>query len=134
MIRQELARLTNIQDTVRKYVSFTGQLQSNCPFHKGPNPTFIWNPKKGTYKCQICEAHGDIVDFVMKMEDWTYFKISRQASPPGTRHRVCTGTPGRLLLYRLYLGPGEPHEPALQWQRRLLDHFPSKIMRFQVKI
>jgi predicted GIY-YIG superfamily endonuclease len=72
MLRKEISRLTNIQDTVRKYVAMNGQLQCICPFHHGPNPTLIWNAKKGTYQCEVCQESGDMFDFVMKMEGWTY--------------------------------------------------------------
>ncbi|MGF7077725.1 CHC2 zinc finger domain-containing protein [Mucilaginibacter sp. UYCu711] len=72
MLRKEVARLTNIQDTVRKYVSMNRQLQCNCPFHKGPYPTLIWNARKGSYKCEVCGESGDLIDFVMKMEGWDY--------------------------------------------------------------
>lgn len=74
MLRKELVRLISIPDTVRKYASFNGQLQCPCPFHKGPDPTLIWNAKTGTYRCDSCKASGDLIDFVMKMENWTYFQ------------------------------------------------------------
>ena len=80
MLRREVARLTNIQDTVRKYVAMNGQLRCPCPFHKGPNPTLAWNQQKGTYMCEICGEAGDIIDFVMKMEGWTYFEAFQKLS------------------------------------------------------
>lgn len=43
-----------------------------CPFHNERNPSFIVSPNRNTYHCFSCGAHGDAIDFVMRLDNRTY--------------------------------------------------------------
>lgn len=46
-----------------------------CPFHNEKTPSFTVNDQKGFYHCFGCQAHGDIITFVME-KDHLDFKDS----------------------------------------------------------
>ena len=52
-----------------------------CPFHNEKTPSFTVNDQKGFYHCFGCQAHGDIITFVMETERLefkdTIFKIAQ---------------------------------------------------------
>ena len=44
-----------------------------CPFHNDRHiGSFVISPKKNTYSCYSCGAHGDAIEFLMKKEGLTY--------------------------------------------------------------
>jgi len=45
------------------------EFQGCCPFHKEKTPSFTVSDEKGFYHCFGCNAHGDIVKFVMETEN-----------------------------------------------------------------
>ena len=44
------------------------KFQGLCPFHNEKTPSFTVNDQKGFYHCFGCQAHGDIITFVMNNE------------------------------------------------------------------
>lgn len=52
----------------RKGAHYTGL----CPFHNEKTGSFIVSPSRNTYHCFGCGAHGDGIDFVMKLDNRTY--------------------------------------------------------------
>lgn len=44
------------------------EYQGLCPFHNEKTPSFTVNDQKGFYHCFGCQAHGDIITFVMNKE------------------------------------------------------------------
>ena len=40
-----------------------------CPFHKERNPSFTVYPEEKRYHCYGCQAAGDVIGFVMKIEN-----------------------------------------------------------------
>jgi hypothetical protein len=40
-----------------------------CPFHNERTPSFIIYPEEKRYHCYGCQADGDVIGFVMKMEN-----------------------------------------------------------------
>jgi len=54
-IARTLFKVTNDKDTTR------GELIGLCPIHNESNPSFSYNYKKDVYKCQSCNADGDII-------------------------------------------------------------------------
>ena len=49
-----------------------GVLVGRCPFHEETSPSFTVYPDRGTYFCFGCEAHGDVIAFLMRKESMTY--------------------------------------------------------------
>src|SRR5690348_9037471 len=49
-----------------------------CPFHTEKTPSFYVFPDEGTYHCFGCQAHGDILTFVMKTEGLDFMETVRQ--------------------------------------------------------
>jgi DNA primase len=44
------------------------EFQGLCPFHNEKSPSFTVNDQKGFYHCFGCQAHGNIIDFVMQTD------------------------------------------------------------------
>jgi len=59
-----------------------------CPFHKEKAPSFTVNPKTNLYHCFGCDAGGDVIGFVCKMDNISFReavdKLNRHA-PTGNR-------------------------------------------------
>ncbi len=59
-----------------------------CPFHKEKTPSFTVNPKTSLYHCFGCNAGGDVIGFVCKMDNISFReavdKLNRHA-PTGNR-------------------------------------------------
>ena len=59
-----------------------------CPFHKEKTPSFTVNPKTSLYHCFGCDAGGDVIGFVCKMDNISFReavdKLNRHA-PTGNR-------------------------------------------------
>ena len=43
-----------------------------CPFHYEKSPSFVVSDQKGFYHCFGCQAHGDIITFLMTIEKMNY--------------------------------------------------------------
>lgn len=77
MTSDEIKSMYNMSDICARYgiqVNRSGFIC--CPFHKEKNPSMKIN--KDSYHCFGCQKHGDIFDFVMKMDNLTFkeaFKI-----------------------------------------------------------
>ena len=52
----------------KRGVNFLG----NCPFHNEKTPSFTVSPSKGIYKCFGCGKSGNVVNFVMEHEHYSY--------------------------------------------------------------
>ena len=49
--------------------------QCLCPFHNDRNlGSFVVSPKRNTYTCFACGAHGDAIEFLMRHERLTFFE------------------------------------------------------------
>lgn len=67
----------NIVDVVSEYVTLRRSGTSYkglCPFHDDKTPSFYVNPARGICKCFSCGEGGNVVHFVMKQEQVTYFE------------------------------------------------------------
>ena len=45
------------------------QVKGRCPFHDDRKPSLTVNTDKNLFHCFACEASGNIVDFVVRIED-----------------------------------------------------------------
>src|SRR5690554_4298643 len=74
VIEQVLSR-TDILQTVGGYVSLkrTGaNYKGLCPFHNEKSPSFYVHPSKGIFKCFGCAAGGNVINFLMTIEGWSF--------------------------------------------------------------
>ncbi len=42
------------------------QHKALCPFHNDHHPSLSFNPRRNTYRCFVCDAHGGTIDLVMR--------------------------------------------------------------------
>lgn len=69
---QRIKDAADIVDVVGSYVELHRKGQNwlgLCPFHNDRHlGSFVVSRNKKSYRCFSCDAHGDAIDFVMKME------------------------------------------------------------------
>ncbi len=68
----ELRDKIDIVDIVSKYVKLkkTGRnFVGLCPFHDEKTPSFVVSPEKQIFHCFGCGASGDVIKFLMRIED-----------------------------------------------------------------
>ena len=63
---------TPIDDVVGDFVQLKnaggGQKKGLCPFHDEKSPSFHVTPSKGYYHCFGCGKGGDVINFLMSMD------------------------------------------------------------------
>ncbi|WP_079101652.1 DNA primase, partial [Streptomyces pathocidini] len=90
-----------------------GNLKGLCPFHDEKSPSFQVSPSKGLFYCFGCQAGGDTLDFVMRVDHLSFSEaVERLASQAGITLRYEEGgyTPGRQQGERIRLV--EAHKAA----------------------
>jgi len=71
----EIRSRIGLSDFISRQVKLTkkGQEYSGlCPFHSEKTPSFTVNEVKGFFHCFGCGAHGDIIGFLMRLENLTF--------------------------------------------------------------
>lgn len=74
----EIAKLkasVSIEDIVQRYVHLRGNgryLTACCPFHEDRSPSFVVYTETQSFYCFGCREHGDVLDFLMKIEGLTF--------------------------------------------------------------
>lgn len=48
------------------------EYKAPCPFHNEKTPSFTINDQKGFFHCFGCGAHGDVIGFVMRLENLSF--------------------------------------------------------------
>lgn len=74
-IVNEVLSKADIEHIVSHYVELYRKgnlLWGLCPFHKEKVPSFSVSPDKGIYKCFGCGKVGNVINFIMEMENRTY--------------------------------------------------------------
>ena len=74
---ERIRNAANIVDIVSKYVSLRragSSYRGLCPFHDDSTPSFYVSPSRGICKCFACGEGGDVVQFVMKIEQLRYYE------------------------------------------------------------
>ena len=51
-----------------------------CPFHQEKTPSFSVSPEKGLFYCFGCQAGGDVVSFLMKVEHLPFMEAAKKLS------------------------------------------------------
>jgi len=78
--KQELKSRTDIVDVISSYVHLkrTGRnMQGLCPFHNEDTPSFSVSPEKNMFHCFGCKASGDVITFIMRIENIEYLEAIR---------------------------------------------------------
>jgi DNA primase len=68
---EEVKAATDIVEVVSDYVALKRagtNFKGLCPFHSEKTPSFNVNPERGIYKCFGCDAGGDAISFVERIE------------------------------------------------------------------
>jgi putative DNA primase/helicase len=71
---QKIKDKNPILEVVGRYVKLSQRgraIKGLCPFHAEKTPSFSVDEKKNTFNCYGCNAHGDVIDFVQKIENCT---------------------------------------------------------------
>ena len=74
-IIEEVRQKNDIVDVVSQYVKLTRKGSSYfglCPFHNEKTPSFSVTPGKQMYYCFGCGAGGNVFNFIMEYEDYTF--------------------------------------------------------------
>lgn len=74
---QELKSRCDIGDVVSGYVNLKRRgrnLVGLCPFHSEKTPSFNLYPENGSFYCFGCGVGGDVITFIMKIENLDYIE------------------------------------------------------------
>lgn len=108
-----------------------GNLKGLCPFHDEKSPSFQVSPSKGFYHCFGCQAGGDTLDFVMKIDHLSFSEaVERLAGLAGITLRYeeggyTAGSSGRGERIRLV----EAHKAAADFYMDQLGSAEAEIGR-----
>lgn len=70
-VKDRIKQATNIVDLVSRSINLRRQGANYvglCPWHADKKPSFTINPVRQRYSCWVCDLHGDVFDYTMKME------------------------------------------------------------------
>ncbi len=70
-----------------------------CPFHDERSPSFTVNAAKGFFHCFGCGAHGNAIDWLMRIERLGFLDACRRLGgdvPPSDRGAQPAAPPGRM--------------------------------------
>ncbi|MFZ2227211.1 MAG: DNA primase [Candidatus Nanopelagicaceae bacterium] len=127
-----------IDEIVGDYVQLKnaggGQKKGLCPFHDEKSPSFHVTPSKGYFHCFGCQAGGDVIAFVMKMDHLSFTETverlaerigytlryeegtGAKSAPPGQRSRLIAANAAAAKFYQQQLN----ESPQAQFGRDLL--------------
>lgn len=71
----------DIVDVISKYVILKksgGNYWGRCPFHNEKTPSFSVSPAKQIYKCFGCGEGGDVLSFLMKINNQSFHEVVKE--------------------------------------------------------
>ncbi len=85
-----------VADVVGEYVALRraggDSLKGLCPFHEEKSPSFHVRPSVGLYHCFGCDASGDVIDFIQRVEHLNFLEaVERLAGRGGVTLRYERG-------------------------------------------
>jgi DNA primase len=78
---EEIKQRLDIQEIVKEYVKLKPagkNLFGLCPFHSEDTPSFSVNSELGIFKCFGCGESGDVIEFLMKIENLEFPEALKQ--------------------------------------------------------
>jgi DNA primase len=78
---EQLRRRTSLSELARrrgiKLMPRRGEFAALCPFHREKTPSFYIIDQKRFFHCFGCGAHGDAIEFVMRVDNIDFAALSR---------------------------------------------------------
>ena len=74
-IIDKIKSLIRIEEVIGDFISLKKRGNSylaHCPFHNEKTPSFSVSPSKNIYKCFGCDAKGDAIDFLKRLEGMSF--------------------------------------------------------------
>ena len=72
---EALKRSVRIEEIARRYLELQPNGQrfiARCPFHEDQHPSFVLYPESQSFYCFGCQAYGDVITFLMRIERLTF--------------------------------------------------------------
>ena len=102
---QQIKDRIDIVAVISRYVTLTkagSSYKGRCPFHKDDTPSFSVSPEKGLWHCFGCGAGGDVIGFLMKIENISFVEAAeRLATEAGLSFAAHKGDDSRDELYEI---------------------------------
>jgi len=126
---QEIKSRLDIADIISRYVSLSPSgagFKGKCPFHKDDTPSMTVSQEKGLWHCFGCGEGGDVIAFVMKIENLSFVEamerladeagVSFQAKSDGRRDedRALMAEVASYFASNLRSSAGEPARDYLR--------------------
>ena len=106
---EQIKNSLDIVETISKYVVLKKagrSYQGLCPFHNEKTPSFVVTPDKQIFKCFGCGVAGDVLTFLMKIENKQFSEvIEEQATILGIelpKHNLQNAKRAKAERERLY--------------------------------
>lgn len=124
----EVLRRFDIAETVGRYVHLTKQgkyLKGLCPFHSEKTPSFTVTPEKQIFHCYGCGKGGNVIKFVMEMENETFPEAVRRLAEEA----------GIAVTWTAHGGEGEELSPRQKEREKLREanEFAKKLYTFVLR-
>ncbi|MBQ8844334.1 MAG: DNA primase [Elusimicrobiaceae bacterium] len=93
---EKIKQRLDIVEFVRQYVPHLKKAgktwKACCPFHKEKTPSFTVSSEKGLFYCFGCQSGGDIFDFLMKVENLSFYEaMCKLADLAGVEYKPSHG-------------------------------------------
>ncbi|NPA34173.1 MAG: DNA primase [Chlorobi bacterium] len=81
LLREEIRNSVPITEVIGKYVRLErsgSNFKGLCPFHNEKTPSFFVSPTKKIFKCFGCGEGGDVISFLQKYENISFWEAVRK--------------------------------------------------------
>jgi DNA primase len=126
---QQVVEANDIVDVISQYVTLKksgSQYMGRCPFHNEKTPSFSVSAEKQLYHCFGCGAGGNLITFVMNMENLNFIDAIKHLSQianiylPDPKAENDAESIKRERQYKLH------REAALYFHKMLIKDIPAQ--------